>query len=251
VAAHSTVRALYAAYAGALYNVTRSSDNRSTNVGVLEAGGFANVTTHDDFCAKKDCVISNVFDQSPHGNHLGQRWDPPHPPHKLVNASTHRIIVGGGTNVYGMWFDPGYGYNVDKTTGVATGNDEESIYAVMSGTHFNGGCCFDYGNSETRCVGSLPLPMPMPMPMPVPLPLPMYAFAAHLALRVNHSKYPISLHHPLTTPPAAATTAAARWRRSTSATRTGRATRARAAQARGWAPILSRVCTTEAAIRPR
>jgi hypothetical protein len=25
----------------------------------------------------------------------------------------------------------------------------ESIFAVMSGTHYNGGCCFDYGNSET------------------------------------------------------------------------------------------------------
>ncbi len=22
-------------------------------------------------------------------------------------------------------------------------------YAVMSGTHYNGACCFDYGNSET------------------------------------------------------------------------------------------------------
>eukprot|EP00658_Telonema_sp_P-2_P076686 TRINITY_DN675_c0_g1_i9.p2 TRINITY_DN675_c0_g1~~TRINITY_DN675_c0_g1_i9.p2 ORF type:complete len:125 (-),score=36.77 TRINITY_DN675_c0_g1_i9:80-454(-) len=49
-----------------------------------------------------------------------------------------------------MWFDPGYGYHVDATTGIATGNDPESIYAVMSGTHYNGGCCFDYGNSETN-----------------------------------------------------------------------------------------------------
>jgi hypothetical protein len=41
-----------------------------------------------------------------------------------------------------MWFDQGYGYHVDNTTGIATGNDPESIYAVMSGTHFNQGCCF-------------------------------------------------------------------------------------------------------------
>ena len=142
VAAHSTVRALYAAYSGPLYNVTRASDNRSADVGVLSAGGFADKGTHDAFCAKLDCVISNVYDQSPHKNHLGQR-------HKLVNASRHVVTVGAGnTPVYGMWFDPGYGYHVDKTTGVATGNDPESIYAVMSGTHFNGGCCFDYGNSE-------------------------------------------------------------------------------------------------------
>ena len=135
------MRALYAAYDGPLYNVTRSSDNSSTNVGVLEAGGFANITTHDAFCEKGDCVISNVFDQSPQGNHLGQR-------HKLINASRHKIIVGENVPVYGMWFDPGYGYHVDNTTGIATGNDPESIYAVMSGTHYNGKCCFDYGNSE-------------------------------------------------------------------------------------------------------
>ncbi len=84
------------------------------------------------------------------------------------------IIVGNGYPVYGMWFDPGpgFGYHVDKTRGIATGtvdpecippldsprrislsdsgNDPESIYAVMSGKHYNGGCCFDYdGNSET------------------------------------------------------------------------------------------------------
>jgi hypothetical protein len=39
-------------------------------------------------------------------------------------------------------FDPGYGYHVDKTVNVATGNEPESIYAVFSGKHFNGGCCF-------------------------------------------------------------------------------------------------------------
>ena len=38
--------------------------------------------------------------------------------------------------------------HVDDTRGVPKGNEPESIYAVMSGTHFNGGCCFDYGNSE-------------------------------------------------------------------------------------------------------
>jgi hypothetical protein len=102
----------------------------------------ANIATHDAFCVQLDCVISNVFDQSPQGNHLHQR-------HQLVNASQHKISVGDGVLVYGMWFDPGFGYHQDNTTGIATGNDPESIYAVMSGTHYNGACCFDYGNSET------------------------------------------------------------------------------------------------------
>ena len=133
VAAHSTVRALYAKYAGPLYNLTRASDGTSKSVGLLSAGGFADKKAHDSFCSKMDCVISNVFDQSPQHNHLGAR-------HKLVNASRHTVTVGKDkTMVYGMWFDPGFGYHVDNTTGIATGNDPESIYAVMSGKNFNGG----------------------------------------------------------------------------------------------------------------
>lgn len=149
VAAHSTVRALYASFDGPLYEVTRSSDGRSTDVGVLVHGGFANATTQDAFCAASACVISKVYDQSPMGNDLGQR-------HKLVDAAKHRIAVGPArVPVYGMWFDPGYGYHADDTAGMAMGNEPESIYAVMSGTRHQaggGGCCFDYGNSENSVV---------------------------------------------------------------------------------------------------
>ena len=42
VAAYSSVRALYSSYAGSLYQVTRSSDNTTLNIGVLAAGGYAN-----------------------------------------------------------------------------------------------------------------------------------------------------------------------------------------------------------------
>jgi hypothetical protein len=135
VAAHSTVRALFASFTTAtvLYNVTRASDGKSFSVPVL-ASGFADKAQHDAFCAQLDCVISNVFDQTPNNNHLGQR-------HKLVNASQHPITVSGGVPVYGMYFDPGFGYHVDKTTNIAKGNEPESIYAVLSGTHYNGGCC--------------------------------------------------------------------------------------------------------------
>ena len=113
---------------------------QSKLIHVLSAGGFADKAAHDAFCSPAlDCVISNVMDQSPYGNHLGQR-------HKLVNASRHIVTVGSAdTPVYGMWFDPGFGYHVDNTTNIATGNDPESMYAVMSGKNFNGRCCFDYG----------------------------------------------------------------------------------------------------------
>ena len=68
--------------------------------------------------------------------------------HKLVDASKHKIYVRGNTPVYGMYFDPGYGYHCNKTKGVATGNDPETMYAVMTGKRFGNRCCFDYGNSE-------------------------------------------------------------------------------------------------------
>ena len=52
--------------------------------------------------------------------------------------------------MYAAYFEGGMGYRIDKTSGVATGNDPETIYTVTSGKHFNGGCCFDYGNAETN-----------------------------------------------------------------------------------------------------
>ena len=48
-----------------------------------------------------------------------------------------------------MWIDPGYGYHVDNTSGLATGAEEESIYAVMSGTHYNQHCCFVRASSAS------------------------------------------------------------------------------------------------------
>jgi hypothetical protein len=142
VAAHSTTRSLFSAFNGALYEVMINSTGATANVTVLQPGGFANASAHDAFCAALDCVISRVFDQSPMANHLHQR-------HKLVNASLQPALVGDGVKVYGMRFDPGFGYHQDQTNGIALGNEPESIYAVMSGTHYNGACCFDYGNSET------------------------------------------------------------------------------------------------------
>ena len=95
VAAHSTTRALFSKYDGPLYNVSRP-DGTWKSIGLLSAGGFANKPEHDAFCSKGDCVISNVYDQSPQHNHLGQR-------HGLVNASKHSVTIGKDkTPVYGQ-----------------------------------------------------------------------------------------------------------------------------------------------------
>src|SRR6266480_585151 len=51
VAAHSTTRALFAAYNGPLYQVRRSRDNAVQDIGLLRAGGTANAAAQDSFCA--------------------------------------------------------------------------------------------------------------------------------------------------------------------------------------------------------
>jgi hypothetical protein len=81
--------------------------------------------------------------QSPKANHLDiappggavPRGDKP------VNATRHAISVSGHA-VYAAYFEGGMGYRIDKTSGIATGNEPETLYMVTSGKHYNGGCCF-------------------------------------------------------------------------------------------------------------
>jgi hypothetical protein len=151
VAAHSTVRSLFSDFDGALYQVRRSSDNHFLDVPVESSGGFANTALQDEFCAGTDCVIWRIYDQSSFQNHLdiapagGAHRQEDNP----VNA-TRDVISISGHKVYGAYFEGNMGYRNDRTKGVATGNDPETLYAVMHGRHFNGGCCFDYGNAETN-----------------------------------------------------------------------------------------------------
>jgi hypothetical protein len=155
VAAHSTTRALYAAYNGPLYQVRRSSDNTTRDIGVLTAGGTANAAAQDSFCANTSCLITIIYDQTGRNNRLTQA-----PPggfsgpaaggfDNLANAVAAPITVGG-SKAYGVFVAPGTGYRNNNTNGVATGDQPEGMYAIVDGTHFNGGCCFDYGNAETN-----------------------------------------------------------------------------------------------------
>src|SRR5580658_1437853 len=151
VAAHSTTRALYAAYDGPLYQVRRASDSTTTNIGPVSAGGVANAATQNSFCAGTTCVITEIFDQSGNGNNL---TDAPAGgaaggPDALANAASAPTTVEGQP-VYGVYVAPGTGYRDDHTSGIATGNNPEGEYDVLDGTHSNNGCCFDYGNAETN-----------------------------------------------------------------------------------------------------
>ena len=151
VAAHSTTRALYAAYDGPLYGVRRASDNTTANIYPLTAGGVANAATQNSFCAGTTCVITEIYDQSGHGNNLTQApgGGAAGGPDNLANATAAPTTLNG-QQAYGVYVAPGTGYRDDSTSGIATGDEPEGIYDVLDGTHYNGGCCFDYGNAETN-----------------------------------------------------------------------------------------------------
>ncbi|KAI0378853.1 alpha-L-arabinofuranosidase B [Hypomontagnella monticulosa] len=155
VAAHSTVRALYNAYTGSLYQVKRGSDGATANIAPLSAGGIANVTAQDSFCGSTTCLITIIYDQSGRGNHLTQappggfRGPEPGGYDRLARANAAPVTLNG-TKVYGVFISPGTGYRNNAANGTATGDAAQGMYAVFDGTHYNSGCCFDYGNAETN-----------------------------------------------------------------------------------------------------
>ncbi|MGC4854038.1 arabinofuranosidase catalytic domain-containing protein [Micromonospora sp. DT4] len=150
VAAHSTTRALYASYNGSLYQVRRSSDNTTRNIGVLSAGGRANSATQDSFCANTTCVITVIYDQSGRGNNLGYQGAGGIGGAVQPAVATRESLTVGGSKVYSLYINGNSSYWRDgHLTGIPTGAAPEGMYMVTSGTHVNSGCCFDYGNSET------------------------------------------------------------------------------------------------------
>ncbi|KAF9566060.1 glycoside hydrolase family 54 protein [Agrocybe pediades] len=154
IAAHSTTRALFSSFNGSLYQVKRGSDSATLNIGPLSAGGVANVAAQDSFCAHTTCVITTIFDQSGHNNHLTQApaggWKGPEAngSDNLASATGAPVTLNG-SKAYGVFIPPGTGYRNNAATGTAKGDAAQGMYAVFDGTHYNGGCCFDYGNAET------------------------------------------------------------------------------------------------------
>ena len=65
-------------------------------------------------------------------------------------------ITIGGHKAYGVYIIPGMGFRNNDATDIAIDDEPEGIYYVVDGTHYDSGCCFDYGNSSTngRAVGT-------------------------------------------------------------------------------------------------
>lgn len=156
VAAHSTTRALYDNYDGPLYQVQRNSDGTTAEISPLSAGGVADAGAQDTFCEGTICVISIIYDQSGRDNHLtqappgGAASGPEEDGYDKLAVADAAPVTLDGQQAYGVFVSPGTGYRNDATSGIATGDEPEGMYAVLDGTHYNDGCCFDYGNAETN-----------------------------------------------------------------------------------------------------
>jgi hypothetical protein len=152
VAAHSTVRALFSAYSGPLYQVKRA-DGMTKDIPALSAGGVADSSVQDTFCMGTTCTIWRIYDQSGHGNAVDAET-----PDSVVmgnsgmtaaNASAESLMVGGH-KVYSLYTKGAQAYWHDGSkSGMPLGAEPQGIYMVTSGKHVSSGCCYDYGNGET------------------------------------------------------------------------------------------------------
>jgi len=151
VAAHSTVRAMFGAYSGKLYQV-RNAAGATKDILTLTPGGAADGLSQDTFCSGTTCVITVLYDQSGKGNDLwyqGSTMVPGSTSSVPANATKESLTLNGH-KVYSLYISPNNSYWVDASkSGIALGADPEAMYMVTSGKHWNSGCCFDYGNSET------------------------------------------------------------------------------------------------------
>ena len=161
VAAHSTTRALYAAYNGPLYQILRQSDGKTLDIGVVQpsaspvadAGGYADAAAQDAFCANTYCWIARIYDQSPKHNDLTQAprggfSGPAMGGFNNVPVADMAPVTISGHKAYGVFIEPGMGLRNDNPKGTAVDDQAEGQYWVVNGLHFNSGCCFDYGNAE-------------------------------------------------------------------------------------------------------
>jgi alpha-L-arabinofuranosidase B-like protein/concanavalin A-like lectin/glucanase superfamily protein len=148
VAAHSTTRALFAAYDGRLYQVRRASDGATTDIETLAVGGFANAAAQDAFCAGTSCIITIIYDQSSRGNHLSISPAGGAGGADVGANAAALPAIAGGHKVYGVHVTPGVGYRNLAATGTARNGQAEGMYMVTGAKNTNAGCCFDYGNTE-------------------------------------------------------------------------------------------------------
>ena len=155
VAAFSTTRAMYSAYKGPLYQLTRQSDEARLDVSSL-SDGYADAAAQDTFCAKTSCVITKIYDQSPNHNDLtpappgGAAHGPDLNGYDFPARANSLPVTISGHKVYGIAISPGMGYRNNHPTGTAVHGQPEGVFMLTSALNLNARCCFDFGNAETN-----------------------------------------------------------------------------------------------------
>ena len=160
VTAHSTTRLLNSRYRGPLYQVVRDSDGAALDIFPTREG-YADAAAQDAFCQGTVGRISVIYDQSGLGNDLlpappGTFQGPDKGGFNNPALADMAPALLNGHKVYGVYIIPGMGYRCNNARGLAVDDEPEGIYYVVDGTHYDSGCCFDYGNSSTngRAVGT-------------------------------------------------------------------------------------------------
>ena len=123
------------------------------DIPVKSPGGFADSAQQESFCSGSTCTIWRVYDQSGRGNFLEAQT-----PTSTVggrqgmtaaNAAAEALTVGGN-KVYSLYTRPSQAYWRDGSqSGMPLAAAPQGVYMVTSGTHYNGGCCYNYGNAQT------------------------------------------------------------------------------------------------------
>ena len=160
VTAHSTTRVLDSRYRGPLYQVQRDSDGATLDIRATR-DGYADAAAQDAFLAGTIGRITVIYDQSGMGNDLlpappGTFQGPDKGGFNNPAIADMAPVLLNGHKVYGVYIMPGMGYRCNNARGLAIDDEPEGMYYVIDGTHYDSGCCFDYGNSSTngRAVGT-------------------------------------------------------------------------------------------------
>jgi hypothetical protein len=159
--AYSTVRKLYSTYSGPLYQVRRTSDGQTMNIGAATPGA-----DQDAFLGSGAGTISRLYDQSGRGNDMtvakkGSYSGTASQNDRECNAKGKSIMFNG-KKAYAVYINPVEGYRNNQEgysgypataplgNGIPTGNQAQSSYALEDGARPNVGnaCCFNFGTAS-------------------------------------------------------------------------------------------------------
>lgn len=149
VAAHSVLRALFAAYSGKLFQARRASDGKTQDIGTASAGGLVDLDALNTFCASTTCSIAKLYDQAGNGNDLSQST--------VTNQPSVGFWSAANGQKYPLVVSKGYQWlrNRNQTKKIPTGSNPQTEYFVVHGDYAGrasgtNGCCYDYGNMENH-----------------------------------------------------------------------------------------------------